>query len=199
MGLFAKNPLDIIKDVREMYRQYFSLSDKIREDMAVKEEIALRLRLYCERLRDIMDLITATYFSKAIDERKIQESLVMLDSDNASWDSLVSRDWFAEAKRIARRSGFFHLEIEFPFLVDGAYDYIFVQPSLTHIWEDPFPLPEVTKAHIKRGMTYLKPQGTMVLILDSPDEDLLTELSRSKRYDTRAEDSIILLRKKKMA
>ncbi len=181
-----------------MYRHYFSLSDKIREDMALKEEIASRLNLYCERIRDIMDLVTATYFSKAVDERKIQEALAMLDAEAGSWNSLASRDWFAEAKRIARRNGFFHLEIEFPFLVDGAFDYIFVQPSLTHIWEDPFPLPEVTKAHIKRGMTYLKPEGTMVLIFDRPDEALLAELSRSKRYDTRAEENIILLRKRKI-
>lgn len=199
MGLFSKNPLDVLRDVRSMYRHYFSLSDKIKEDMAVKEELASRLGIYYERIRDLMDLITATYFSKAVDERKIQETLAMLDSEDASWNSLVSRDWFVEAKRIARRNGFFHLEIEFPFLVDGAFDYIFVQPSLTHIWEEPFPLPEVTKAHIKRGMTYLKPEGTMVLILDRPDEDLLAELSRSKRYDTRAEENLILLRKKKMA
>lgn len=199
MGLFSKNPLDVLKDVRSMYRHYFSLSDKIKEDMVVKEELASRLGIYYERIRDLMDLITATYFSKAVDERKIQETLAMLDSEDASWSSLVSRDWFVEAKRIARRNGFFHLEIEFPFLVDGAFDYIFVQPSLTHIWEEPFPLPEVTKAHIKRGMTYLKPEGTMVLILDRPDEGLLAELSRSKRYDTRAEENLILLRKKKMA
>ena len=198
MGLFSKNPLDVLKEVRQMYRHYFSLSDKIREDMALKEEIASRLNLYCERIRDIMDLVTATYFSKAVDERKIQEALAMLDAEAGSWNSLASRDWFAEAKRIARRNGFFHLEIEFPFLVDGAFDYIFVQPSLTHIWEDPFPLPEVTKAHIKRGMTYLKPEGTMVLIFDRPDEALLAELSRSKRYDTRAEENIILLRKRKI-
>ncbi len=198
-GLFSKNPLDLLKDVRQMYRHYFSLSDKIKEDLVVKEELASRLNLYCERIRDVMNLITATYFSKAVDERKIQEALAMLDSEDSSWDSIASRDWFADARSIARRNGFFHLEIEFPFLVDGAFDYIFVQPSLTHIWEDPFPLPEVTKAHIKRGMTYLKPEGTMVLILDRPDENLLTELSRSKRYDTRAEENIILLRKKKIA
>jgi hypothetical protein len=199
MVLFSKNPLDILSDVRRMYRHYFSLSEKIKEDMAVKEEIASRLNVYCERIRDVMDLITATYFSRAVDEKKIHEALATLDSDSSSWNSLTSRDWFAEAKRIARRNGFFHLEIEFPFLVDGAFDYIFVQPSLIHIWEDPFPLPEVTKAHIKRGMTYLKPEGTMVLILDRPDEHLLAELSRSKRYDTQAEENIILLRKKKMA
>ncbi|OPY01036.1 MAG: hypothetical protein A4E61_01799 [Syntrophorhabdus sp. PtaB.Bin184] len=199
MGLFSKNPLDVLKDVRQMYRHYFSLSDRIKEDMALKEEIASRLNLYSERIRDIMDLITATYFSKAVDERRIQEALIMLDAEADSWNSLASRDWFAEAKLIARRNGFFHPEIEFPFLVDDAFDCIFVQPSLTHIWEDAFPLPEVTKAHIKRGMTYLKPEGVMVLILDRPDENLLTELSRSKRYDTRGEENLILLRKKKMA
>ncbi|MDD3844924.1 MAG: hypothetical protein PHC90_01045 [Syntrophorhabdaceae bacterium] len=197
-GLFSKNPLDILADVRQMYRHYFSLSEKIKEDMVVKEEIALKLNLYCERIRDVMDLITSTYFSRAVDERRIHEALAMLDSENASWNSLTSQDWFAEARRIARRNGFFHLEIEFPFLVDGAFDYIFVQPSLTHIWEDPFPLPEVTKAHIKRGMTFLKPEGTMVLLLEHPDEDLLAQLAHSKRYETQAAENMILLTKKKM-
>lgn len=199
MGLFSKNPLDILGDVRQMYRQYFSLSEKIREDMAIREELAIRLKRYCQRIGDVMDLITATYFSKAVDEKRIHETLGMLDSENSHWNSLASLDWFAEAKRIARRNGFFHLEIEFPFLVDGAFDYIFVQPSLTHIWEDPFPLPEVTKAHIKRGMTYLKPEGTMVLILENPDEELTLELARSKRFETLAEGNMIMLKKKKMA
>jgi len=197
MGLFSKNPLDILADIRKMYRHYFSLSEKIREDMAIREELAESLAVYCGRIRDVMDLITATYFSKAVDERRIHETLVMLGSEGDSWNSLTSRDWFAEARRIARRNGFFHLEIEFPFLVDGAFDYIFVQPSLTHIWEDPFPLPEVTKAYIKRGMTYLKPEGTMVMILEHPDEELSRELARSKRYDTQAEGNMVLLRKKR--
>ena len=72
-GLFSKNPLDLLVDLRQMYRQYFSLSEKIREDMAIREELGIRLKQYRERLRDVMDLITATYFSRAVDEKKIQE------------------------------------------------------------------------------------------------------------------------------
>lgn len=197
IGLFLKNPLDILADVRQMYRQYFSLSERIREDMAIREELGAQLKRYCGRIGDVMDIITSTYFSKAVDEKKIQEALAMLDADNSSWDSLASRDWFAESKLIAKRNGFFHLEIEFPFLVNGYFDYIFAQPSLTHIWEDAFPLPEVTKAYIKRGMTYLKPEGLMVLILEKPDNDLFRELSRSKRFETQAHENMILLLKKK--
>lgn len=195
-GLFSKNPLDLIADLGQMYRQYFSLSEKIREDMVIRKELGIKLRLYRERLCDVMDLITATYFSKTVDERKIQEALSMLDSDSDSWRSLSSRDWFSESKRIAARSGFFHLEIEFPFLINGAFDHILVQPSLTHIWEDAFPLPEVTKAYIKRGMTYLKPEGTMVIILERANDELLKDLSRSKRYETQAHENMIILTKK---
>ncbi len=195
-GLFSKNPLDILNDVREMYRHYYSLSDKIKEDVAIKEELAVRLNLCCSRIRDIMDLITATYFTKSVDERKIHESLAALDSDGESWDSLTSCDWFAEARRVARTNNFFHLEIEFPFLVNGSFDYIFAQPSATHIWEDAYPVADVTKAYIKRGMTYLKPEGTMVLLLDRPDEELAAEIARSKRYDTIADENMVLLRKK---
>ncbi len=195
-GLFSKNPLDLLVDLRQMYRQYFSLSEKIREDMAIREELGIRLKQYRERLRDVMDLITATYFSRAVDEKKIQEALSMLDGDDDSWRSLSSKDWFSESKRIALRNGFFHLEIEFPFLINESFDHIFVQPSLTHIWEDTFPLPEVTKAYIKRGMTYLKPEGTMAIILERTNEDLLNDLSRSKRYETREHENMIILTKK---
>ncbi len=196
--LFSKNPLDLITDLRQTYRQYFSLSEKIREDVVIREELAIKLRRYRERLRNVMDLITATYFSKAVDEIKIQEALSMLDSDGDSWNSLSSREWFIESKRIAGRSGFFHLEIEFPFLVNDAFDHIFVQPSLTHIWEDTFPLSEVTKAYIKRGMTYLKPEGVMVIILEKTDSELLKDLSGSKRYETQAHENMIILTKKKI-
>ncbi len=111
-------------------------------------------------------------------------ALSMLDCDSAAWNSMTSRDWFVQAKTLAKQNGFFHLEIEFPFLVNGAFDYIFVQPSQGLAWEEPIPVADATKAYIKRGMTYLKPHGTMVFVLDRPDRNLIEELSRSKRYET---------------
>lgn len=195
-GLFAKDHLEILTDIRNMYRQFFSLSDKIKEDVVIKEELSQKLNVYCSRLRDIMDLMTAAYFVKTIDDRKIHESLSILDSDDAAWNSMTSRDFFVQAKDLAKQNGFFHLEIEFPFLVNGAFDYIFVQPSQGLSWEEAIPVADVTKAYIKRGMTYLKPNGTMVFILNRPDQDLIGELSRSKRYETSAQDNIILLSKK---
>ena len=195
-GLFAKDHLEVLTDVRNMYRQFFSLSDKIKEDVVIKEELSQKLDIYCDRLRDIMDLMTATYFVKTIDDRKIHESLSMLDCDTATWNSMTSRDWFLQAKHLAKQNGFFHLEIEFPFLVNGAFDYIFVQPSQGLAWEDTIPVADATKAYIKRGMTYLKPHGTMVFVLDRPDRNLIGELSRSKRYETFADHNIILLSKR---
>ncbi|MHB8110766.1 MAG: hypothetical protein ACYDHW_12135 [Syntrophorhabdaceae bacterium] len=192
-GLFGRNPLDVLADVKSMYRQFFSLSDKIREDLAIKEGLSQQLNIYCNRLRDIMDLITATYFVKTIDERKIHECLAMIDSEHSTWNSIKSHNWFTEAKLIAKQNGFFHLEIEFPFLVNGAFDYIFAQPSQGLIWEEPVPVADAARAYIKRGMTYLKPRGTMVLILDRPDPGLAGELSRSKKYETFADRNIILL------
>ena len=195
-GLFGKNPLDVLTDVREMYGQFFSLSDRIKEDLVIKEKLSQRLNLYCDRLRDVMDLITATYFVKAIDHRKIYEALSMLDSDNTAWDSMISRDWFVQAKSIAKQNGFFHLEVEFPFLVNGAFDYIFAQPSQSLAWEEPIPVADATKAYIKRGMTYLKPSGTMVFVLDRPDRALIEDLSRSKKYETSVAQNLVLLSKR---
>lgn len=196
-GLFGKNPLDVLADIKNMYRQFFSLSDKIREDMVVKDELSRTLTVYCDRFRDIMDVITATYFMKGIDERKIRELLAAIDGTEAAWNSFASQGWFTEAKRVAKQNGFFHLEIEFPFLINGAFDYIFAQPSQCLIWEDPIPVADMAKAYIKRGMTYLKPNGIMVLNLDRPDEHLAAELALSKRYETLSDRNIILLSKKK--
>jgi hypothetical protein len=195
-GLFAKNPLDVVTDVRGMYRQFSALSDRIKEDVVIKDELSQKLDVYCGRLKEVMDVITATYFIKAIDQRKINECLSLLDSDSASWSKLASRDWFGQARSVARQNGFFHLEIEFPFLINGAFDYIFVQPSQALAWEDPIPVADATKAYIKRGMTYLKPSGTMVFVLDRPDRTLVEELSRSKKYETFADQNLILLSKK---
>ncbi len=195
-GLFAKNPLDIVADVRNMYRQFASLSDRIKEDVVIKGELSQKLDEHLGRLRDIMDLITATYFVKTIDQRKIQECLSLLDADSGPWDAMTARDWFVQAKALARQNGFFHLEIEFPFLIDGAFDYIFVQPSQGLTWEETVPVADATKAYIKRGMTYLKPSGTMVFVLDRPDPVLIAELSRSKKYETLADQNLILLSKR---
>jgi len=195
-GLFAKGRQEVLNDIREMYREYFSLSDKIKENLMIKEELSQTLNTYCNRLKDILDLITATYFIKTIDDRKIQESLSMLDCETTAWNSLVSRDYFMQAKSLAKQAGFFHLELEFPFLVNDAFDYIFVEPLQALAWEDPVPAADVTKAYIKRGMTYLKPNGIMVFILDRPDPGLIGELSRSKRYEIFAENNIILLSRK---
>lgn len=191
--LFSKNLLDFLADISQMYRQYFSLSEKIKEDLTIREELKVRLSRYSNRLRDVMDIITSTYFSKTVDQKKIYEAISMLEADDDSWKSLSSLDWFVETKRIANRNGFYHVEIEFPFLVNGAFDHIFIRPALAHIWEDDFPLVEITKAYIKRGMTYLKTDGHMVIIFERVNEELLRDLAGSKRYDLQAYENMIIL------
>jgi hypothetical protein len=198
MGLFSKNPADFLNTFRETFKRYFSLSEKIKEDVQIRAELDVILKRGSKRIRDVMDIITSTYFSKIVDSRKINDALANLDSDESTWNNLASQDWFIASKGIGRRNGFFHLELEFPFLLGGAFDFIFVQPALQHIWEDAFPLAEVTKAYIKRGMPYLKSQGSMVLILEEHLEDgLIQELSQSKRYEIEIKKGLILLHKKK--
>jgi hypothetical protein len=149
------------------------------------------------RIRDVMDIITSTHFSKTIDNKKINDVLCNLDSDESIWNKLSSQDWFISAKGIGKRNGFFHPELEFPFLLGSAFDFIFVQPALQHIWEDVFPLAEATKAYIKRGMPYLKREGSMVIILEEHlEDDLMLELSQSKRYEIEMKNGFMLLHKK---
>jgi hypothetical protein len=198
LGLFSKNPVDFLNTFRDTSKRYFSLSEKIKEDLQVREELDVTLKLCTTRISDVMDIITSTYFSKVIDNKKINDVLSNLDSDESSWINLSSQDWFITSKGIGKRNGFFHLELEFPFLLCDAFDFIFVQPTLQHIWEDAFPLAEITKAYIKRGMPYLKSEGSMVIILEEHlDDSLIQELSQSKRYETEMKNGLILLHKKK--
>ena len=198
LGLFSKNPIDFLNAFRDTFKSYFSLSEKIKEDVQIREELDITLKRYSARIRDVMDIITSTYFSKTIDNKKINDILSNLDSDESTWNGLSSQDWFIASKGIAQRNGFFHFELEFPFLLDGTFDFIFVQPGLQHIWEDTFPLTDVIKAHIKRGMPYLKNEGSMVVILEERLEDsLMQELSQSKRYELEMKKGLMLLHKKR--
>jgi len=196
MGLFSKNPQDLIKDFKEMYRLYFSLSDRIKEDVQVREELEKKLKRYGARIRSAMDIIISTYFSRAVDNKKIQDILSNLDSDDVTWENLTKKDWFADAMSLARNNGFFHFDVEFPFLLNSAFDFIFVQPALQYIWEENYPLAEATKAYVKRGMPYLKPGGRMVIIVDNPGDDLMGELRKSTRYETGGQGGFVILKKK---
>ncbi len=197
-GLFSRNPGEVIRDFKEMFKRYYSLSDKIREDLQVKSELEVHLKKYMGRLGDIMDLITSTYFAKTVDNKKIHDLLSNLDADETMWSRLKSQDWFASAKAIAGKNGFFHLELQFPFLLNSSFDYIFVQPALRHVWEDAFPVLEVTKAYIKRGMPYLKRDGYMVIILEEGMEDeLMHEMSQSKRYTTELKQGLMMVTRKR--
>jgi hypothetical protein len=99
-------------------------------------------------------------------------------------------------KHLATRNGFFHMELEFPILLNNAYDFIFVQPALNYSWEDELPIGEATKAFIKKGMTYLKQEGKFVVILDEYGEDMLSELQKSKKYAVEAKKSLLILTKR---
>jgi hypothetical protein len=139
--------------------------------------------------------MTTTYFSKSVDNKKIQDMLFSLDSNEHVWEDLRRKDWFIESKEIAKRNGFFHLEIEFPFLLNNAFDFIFVQPALHYVWEEDPPIIEETKAYIKRGMTYLKQQGTMIIISEHAEDHLLQELKKSKKYEIEIQPGMLILKK----
>lgn len=195
-SLFGRNPKEVLDEFREMYRLYFSLSKKIKEDFKIREEIEVKLRTYEERIRDVMDAATATFFTRDIDMRKVEDMVFSLEADESTWALLRKKGWFVEVKRLASRNGFFHMELEFPILLNNAYDLIFVQPTLNYIWEEEIPLGEATKAYIKKGMPYLKNDGKFVILLDEHLDDLLSELQKSKRYAVEASKGFLVLTKK---
>ena len=81
VDLFSKSPEKVIQEFRDLYRMYFSLSDRIKEDIETKHELQAKLDRYAERLRDILDIITAAYFTKKADEKKTRELLYALESE----------------------------------------------------------------------------------------------------------------------
>ena len=196
MALFNKYPGEIVDDFRETYKHYFALSDRIKEDAEEKQEIEVGLNIYRERIRDTLDVMTAAYFSRSVEKRKVQELLFNLGSGGATWEDIRKKSWFSESKEIADRNDFFHFEIEFPFLLNSAFDLIIVQPELNYIWEEDPPLVEATRAFIRKGMTYLKPEGKLILLSEKVESLLLPELQRSKKYGVELKSGVVLLSRK---
>jgi hypothetical protein len=193
--LFSRPSPLIIQEFRDMYRLYFSLSDRIKEDIEVKRELEVKLARYTERLRDILDLLTASYFTKKSDEKKVKDLLHSLDSDESKWQRVRGEQWFGSAKMLALRNSFFHMELEFPLLLNGAFDMVVVQPWLAYAWEEKVPVMEMTKAYIKRASAYIKPGGKILLVSGDNTAKMADELAKSKKYDLTQKTTWILLRK----
>ena len=193
-GLFDRNPADVIQEFQKKYELHRSLSEKIKEDAVVKKELTRELTITGMRIRDILDAMTATYFNKKVDNRKIQDMLASLNADESVWQRIRSKDWFVETKDLSRKHGFFHMEIEYPFLLTRGFDLIICQPDMNYLWEDEFPLGEALQAYIKRGMPYLKPDGLFTVILSRDrGDDVLARLQGSKRYRVLKQDTMFLL------
>jgi hypothetical protein len=196
-GLFARHPYEVIQEFYDMYRQYFSLSERIREDAATKEELAGRLRVLTERIKDSLDVMTSLYFHKKVDDRKIQEVLFALGGHDAQWKGLSRKEWFVDSKEIAARNGFFHMEVEFPFLLTEGFHLIIARPAAAYLWEDDFPAEEALKAYVKRGMAYLRPEGTFLVIPEADEGEVLAQkLQGSKKFDVRPAGKLVAITRK---
>jgi len=192
---FSKHPHEVISEFRDMYRLYFSLSDRIKEDAVVKGEIAATLHVCRQRMKDVMDLLTASYFDSVAEEGKIAELLSHLDADEEIWEAAKGTGWFRTARELAERKHFFHMEIEFPFLLNDRFDLIVVQPGLTYLWEEKVPPGEAAKAYVRRAMTYLSETGKIILVGSDPEE-LVPELKKSKRYAVEAKKAAVIVTKR---
>ena len=195
-SLFGRNPKEILDEFRELYRLYYSLSKKIKEDVKVREEIEAKLKVYAERINDVMDAATATFFTRDMDEKKVEDMIFSLEADESTWAMFRKKGWFMEIKHMARKNGFFHMELEFPVLLNHTFDLIIVQPSLNYSWEEEIPIGEATKAYIKKGMAYLKHDGKFVVLIDEDGEDILQELQKSKKYAVEAKKNLLILTKR---
>ncbi|MDR2018106.1 MAG: hypothetical protein LBQ00_04430 [Syntrophobacterales bacterium] len=196
MSLFGEPPKAVIKEFKQMYALLFSLSERIKEDVKIRNATEAKLKIYTDRIRDLMDVITATYFTNTAGSSRIQDMLFNLDGSNEAWTAITNQDWFAESKDIAKRNGFFHFEIEFPFLLTNSFDLIFVQPALNYAWEEEPPIAEATKAFIKRSFMYLKQKGKLVIVSDSAIDQLIPELRESRRYELESGKELLILKRK---
>jgi hypothetical protein len=194
-GLFSRNPREVMTELKDMSRLYFSLSDRIKEDAVAKAELAGSLRTHRQRVKEVMDLQTASYFDASLESRKTRELLNNMDADEALWESARSTVWFRKAAEIAVRNYFFHMEIEFPFLLNERFDLIFVQPAMYYLWEERLPVDEATKAYIKRAMAFLGENGRILIVGGYP-EVVVSDLKKSKRYAVEAKDRVVTVRRR---
>jgi hypothetical protein len=194
-NLSSRHPREVLSELKEMCRVYFSLSDRIKEDAATKSELEHVLLVYRRRVREAMDLVTASYLDKTLENKKIKELLYYMDADEAVWEAARDLSWFREAMKIAENHDFFHMEVEFPFLLNDRFDLIFVQPALNYVWEEQIPVQEATKAYVKRAMAFLAETGIIVLAGGDPKE-LVPDLKRSKRYAVEAKEGFITIRRR---
>ena len=96
---------------------------------------------------------------------------------------------------MARKKHFFHMEIEFPFLLNDGFDVVFIQPALNYLWDEQLPAGEITKAYIKRAMAYLKQTG-MIVLMGAGMGELVGELGKSKRYAVEARGRTVTVRRR---
>lgn len=194
-GLFSTGPADAITEFRDTYRLFSSLSDRIKEDAVLKRQLEEKLRTYQERFRDVMNIITAAYFDHALENKKTRELLYYMDGDEAMWDAARKNAWFSRCQEIAHKKLFFHMEVEFPFLLNNRFDLIVIQPAIHYLWEDTLPPNELTKAYIKRAITYLKQTGKLILVGTEPDE-MVADLKRSRKYVTEVQEGAVTIRRR---
>ncbi len=194
-GLFSKDPDDLMSRLKEMHRLHATLSDRIKEDALVKSEIEATLAVYRQRIGGIMDLMTASCFEKALEMKKIGELLYHIDGDEEIWQAARAARWYVSAREMARKKRFFHMEIEFPFLLNDGFDVVFIQPALNYLWDEQLPAGEITKAYIKRAMAYLKQSG-MIVLMGAGLGELVPELRKSKRYAVEARGRTVTVRRR---
>lgn len=193
-GLFSRDPGNLVAKLKEMHRMQSTLSDRIKEDAVVKGEIERSFHLLRQRLGEIMDLMTASYFEKSLEVKNIDELAHHIDGDEEIWGEARSSGWYGVAREMAQKMRFFHMEIEFPFLLNGGFDLIFIQPALNYLWDEELPAAEMAKAYIKRAMAYLNQTG--IIVLWGPDLDkLVPELKKSRRYEVEPRGNCVLVRR----
>jgi hypothetical protein len=192
-GLFS-NSDDLMARLKEMHRRHATLSDRIKEDALVKSEIEATLTVSRQRIGEVMDLVTASYFENAFEKEKIDDLLDHIDGDEEVWQAARAARWYVSAREMAAKKHFFHMEIEFPFLLNDGFDMVFIQPALNYLWDEQMPVDEMAKAYIKRAMAYLKETGMIVLMGAGLDE-LVPELRKSKRYAVEARGRAVMVRR----
>jgi hypothetical protein len=181
----------VMERLKYMERLSSTLSSRIKEDAAVKGEIDGRLCTVLGRLGEIMDLATASYFDPTLESKNITELVYNIEGDEKLWQAARMQDWYSSAREMAAKKHFFHMEVEFPFLLNDGFDLIFARPALAYIWDELFPSEELARAYVRRAMAYLKQTGTIVLTVDDPAR-LVHELRQSQRYAAEARGGVVL-------
>ncbi|WP_417373273.1 Eco57I restriction-modification methylase domain-containing protein [Haloferax chudinovii] len=112
---FARVRQHTLEHVMELFQELLAIDNETLDDIKSMEELYGEIRddpLY-HRLFELANVHTAEQFGLDVPPG-VYETMAGAVEDEAEWEEVAEKPWFAEAQAMASREQFFHWELEFP-------------------------------------------------------------------------------------